>query len=427
MDRLTVGYCRVSTASGEQLAALTHQRSLLERSGCDLILADVESGLNTQRENYQQLWRLVESGVVAQVLASEFSRLGRDANESDAFVRLCDHHQTVCRTIQDGALTMATPEDLLLTRLKGSLSQGESMRISQRVRRGLEEGRLLGKPMRKPCWGYRLSSDRTAFEPDPDQFPVARRFIAALRANDWRMMPTLKQFDGAVPFKSCRGVRAWVLNPTLRGGVGYQQMANHEFKQLLWERHEAVLSHADHAAFVAMTESNRKRWGINTKAKARPLTSLCKCSECGCTLKYISGRKIPNLRCGGDTCSQLFRGTREGVIIAYAMEQIATQASKALAATTANSESLEAVELREQIARLEALGDADLAPVIQVKQQRLEAVMRQPQYEPELLEKIADPQWAALATYEDVRLMLQRLVIAIEITKQAPSAIRLRL
>ena len=427
MDRLTVGYCRVSTASGEQLAALTHQRSLLERSGCDLILSDVESGLNTQRENYQQLWRLVESGAVAQVLASEFSRLGRDASESDAFVRLCDQHQTVCRTMQDGALTMATPEDLLLTRLKGSLSQGESMRISQRVRRGLEEGRRLGKPMRKPCWGYRLNSDRTAFEPDPDQFPAARRFITALKANDWRMMPTLRQCNGEAPFRSCRGVRAWVLNPTLRGGVGYQQLANHEFQQVLWERHEALLTHADHAEFLAMTANNRKRWGINTKTKPRALTSICKCAECGCTMKYIGGRTIPSVRCNGDTCSQLFKGTRESVIISYALEQIAGQATRALAAAAADGEPLEVLELREQIAKLEALGDGDLVPVIQAKQQRLEALRRQPQYEPELLGKISDPRWAALATYEEVRLMLQRLVIGIEITRQAPSAIRLRL
>jgi DNA invertase Pin-like site-specific DNA recombinase len=427
LERLTVGYCRVSTASGEQLAALTHQRSLLERSGCDLILADVESGLNTQRENYQQLWRLVESGAVGQVLASEFSRLGRDANESDAFVRLCDQHQTVCRTMQDGALTMATPEDLLLTRLKGSLSQGESMRISQRVRRGLEEGRRLGKPMRKPCWGYRLNGDRTAFEPDPDQFPVARRFLAALKASDWRMMPTLKQFNGEVPFRSCRGVRAWVLTPTLRGGVGYQQMVNHEFKQVLWDRHEALLSHADHAEFLAMTAHNRTRWGINTKAKPRALTSLCKCAECGCTLKYISGRTIKSLRCNGDTCSQLFKGTREEVIIGYAMEQIAKRAIQVLAAAATEGEPLEVLELREQIAKLKGLGDADLVPVIQAKEQRMEALKRQPQYEPELLGLISDPQWASWATYDEVRTMVQRLVIDIQITRQVPSAIRLRL
>jgi hypothetical protein len=329
--------------------------------------------------------------------------------------------------MQDGALTMATPEDLLLTRLKGSLSQGESMRISQRVRRGLEEGRRLGKPMRKPCWGYRLNGDRTAFEPDPDQFPVARRFLAALKASDWRMMPTLKQFNGEVPFRSCRGVRAWVLNPTLRGGVGYQQMVNHEFKQVLWDRHEALLSHADHAEFLAMTAHNRTRWGINTKAKPRALTSLCKCSECGCTLKYISGRTIKSLRCNGDTCTQLFKGTREEVIIGYAMEQIAKRATQVLAAAATEGEPLEVLELREQIAKLKALGDADLVPVIQAKEQRMEALKRQPQYEPELLGLISDPQWASWATYDEVRAMVQRLVIDIQITRQVPSAIRLRL
>ena len=416
----------MSTASGEQLAALPAQRSRIEREGCDLILSDVESGRNPHREGYLELKRLITAGRVSQVVATEFSRLGRDATESDAFVALCDQHLTVCHTLQDGQLTMATPEDLLLTRLKGSLSQGESMKISQRVRRGLEEGRRLGKPMRKPCWGYRLTGDRSAFEPDPEQFPLAQQFVGALKSNGWRMLPTLKQCP-AVPFKSCRGVRAWMMNPTLRGGIGYQQIKNHEYAQVLWERHEALLSHADYAAFLAATERNRQRWGINVSTIPRALTSLCVCSECGNRLKYIGGRVIPSLKCSGDTCSQLYKGTREAVIIEYALTAIAEQAAARLVAAASTDEPVEALELRNQIKALERLHDPDLAPVIAEKQRRLEMVRAQPGIDADLLRKVSDPRWAALATYEEVRLMLQQLVLEIEITRQVPTAMRLRL
>jgi DNA invertase Pin-like site-specific DNA recombinase len=426
MDRLRIGYARVSTASGDQLAALPHQRSALEREGCDLILSDIESGLSTARENYQQLRSLIQAGTVAQVVATEFSRLGRDAAESDAFIALCDQHRTVVRTLQDGRLTLTTPEDLLLTRLKGSLAQGESMRISQRILRGLNEGRKLGKPMRKPCWGYRLNADRTAFEPHPDQYPIAERFIATLKANSWRMLPSLKALP-AVPFRSVRGVRSWLLNPTLRGGVGYHQLPNHQFREILWDRHQPVLSHADFASFLAITESNRKRWGANATTIPRALTSLCRCAECGNTLKYIGGRTIPSLRCSGETCSQLYKGTREAVIIAFALQQLATGAASQLAAAARNDEPPEAVELRQQITKLEALDDPDLLPVIEAKRHRLVAVLKQPSVDQQLLEKIADPRWADLATYDEVRTMLQQLVASIEITRQVPTAIALRL
>lgn len=426
MQRLIVGYGRVSTTSGEQLAALPHQRSMLERYGCQLILSDVESGLNPQREHYQQLRTLITAGTVAEVVATEFTRLGRDATECDAFVRLCDQHTTICRTLQEGRLTMATPEDLLLTRLRGSISQGESMKISQRVRRGLEEGRRLGKPMRKPCWGYQITTDRGAFEPHPDQFHAARRFIAALQASSWRMLPTLKASPG-VPFRSSRGVRSWLLNPTLRGGVAYHQQPNHQYETILWERHQPLISHADHAEFLAVSAANRRIWGINTTTTPRALTSICRCSECGSTLKYISGRTVPSLRCNGDICSQLYKGTREAVIISYALAQIAARAAHVLAAAAAGGDSAEVLELREQISRLQALDDPDLVPAITAKEQRLKALSTQPQYEPALLEKIRDPRWASLATYAEVRLMLQLLVVEILIATQAPTAIRLRL
>jgi DNA invertase Pin-like site-specific DNA recombinase len=246
---LTVAYARVSTASGEQLSALDAQIAWLESQGPDVLLSDVESGRVVTRPNYQQLRAMVERGQVATVIATALSRLGRDATESDSFVALCDARGVVVTTRDEGRLSMATPEDLLLTRLRGSLNQGESMRISQRVRRGLEQGRAMRKPMRKPCWGYRLRADRLVLEPDPEAWLPAQRFIDTLQAGGWRMFPALTAHRDAVPFRSVRGVRAWLLNPTLRGGIGYQQGRNHTFAEVHWQQHPALLTHAQFADF----------------------------------------------------------------------------------------------------------------------------------------------------------------------------------
>jgi DNA invertase Pin-like site-specific DNA recombinase len=427
VDLLRCAYSRVSTSSGEQLAALVAQRSRLEAEAPDLILEDVESGKNPQRPGYQQLRRLIAAGKVQEVLATAFSRLGRNATESDDFVRLCDQHQVVCRTIAEGVLTMATPEDLLMTRLRGSLSEGESMRLSMRVHAGLAAGRAMGKPMRKPCWGYRLTSDRSALGPDPLTFPRAQRFIALLRRHGWRMMPTLRAFDEPTPLSSCRAVRAWLMNPTLRGGIGYHQQANHTYQTILWDRHLPLLSHADHAEFEAVAQQNRRLWGHNSTVIPRLLTGLCICAECGFRMKYVGGRAVPSVRCNGDLCSQRYRSTREEKVVLFAVDAIAREAAVTLAAAVERKEPPEAGDLRRQIAALEQLMDPDLEPVLEVKRRRLEEVIRQPPVDAELARKVADPRWHMLATAAELRVILQRLVIVIVIARQEPTAIRLRL
>lgn len=422
-----VAYGRVSTASGEQLSALDAQLAWLENQGADLILSDVESGRVVHRTNYQQLKAMVEAGEVSEVIATALSRLGRDATESDTFIKLCDQHGVAVITRDDGRLTMATPEDLLLTRLKGSLAQGESMKISQRVCSGYEQGRKLGKPMRKPCWGYKLSEDKMRLVPHPTEFDAAKRFIAYLKANDWRTVTTLRTYPGKVPFASCRGVRCWLLNPTLRGGIAYGQIANHRFDNVLWDRHEALLSHADFAAYQQRAESNRKLWGVNAGRQHRLLTSLCVCSECGCKLKYIAGRTIPSLKCSGTTCSQLYKGTREQTLVEYAIQELCAKAGERLARAVQQDEPPEAIELRASIKKLRALNDPDLAGVISQKEDRLAMVVRQPPQDDALLQKVADPKWYDLASYDELRSVLQQLVAEIVVTKQVPTAIRLRL
>jgi DNA invertase Pin-like site-specific DNA recombinase len=424
---LTVAYARVSTASGEQLSALDAQIAWLESQGPDVLLSDVESGRVISRPNYQQLRAMVDRGQVGTVIATALSRLGRDAAESDAFVALCDARGVVVTTRDEGRLSMATPEDLLLTRLRGSLNQGESMRISQRVRRGLEQGRAMRKPMRRPCWGYRLRADRLALEPDPEQWHHAQRFIDALQAGGWRMLPALTAHRETVPFRSVRGVRAWLLNPTIRGGIGYQQGRNHTFAEVHWDQHPALLTHAQFAEFERQVQQNRRLWGSNVTRQPRILTSLVVCAECGNVMKYISGRAIPSLRCYGDLCSQLYRGTREDVIVQFAIDAIRERAVERLAAMATQSEPPEARELRRQIESLEKLADPDLAPVIEAKRQRLEAVLTRPTVDGELVQKLADPRWWDLADAAEVSVILRACVRRVTVTRQAPSAIDLTL
>jgi len=423
---LKVAYARVSTSSGEQLSALVAQRSRLQAEVPDLLLEDVESGMSLERLHYQQLKALIESGQVQEVIATRLDRLGRNAAESDAFVALCDQQGAVCRTLDDGVLSMKTPEDLMITRIKGSLNQGESMRLSARVLKGLEEGRRMGKPMRRPCWGYQLSRDRLRLELDPVAAPLARQFLVALKDEQWRLGRVLAQFEQA-PFKSCRGVRSWLLNPTLRGGVAYGQQKNHTFAEVLWDRHPALLSHGDYAAMTAVLSRNRTLWGRNVTRRVRALTGLCVCSECGCRLCYIPDRTHPGLRCKGDRCSQFYRSVREEVVIRHLIQQLQQRAVAALAASAAGDEPPELQALRVEIEELQQRNDPDYEPVLTRKQQRLQQLISEQRSDPELLEKLIDPRWFDLLPYDELTTLLQQLVVQVVVTKQAPGETTLRL
>ena len=427
MGKLHIGYGRVSTSSGEQLSALEGQLRWLAEQGCEPILHDVESGLVVERADYSQLLALIASGRAGVVRATRADRLGRDAPELVRLVQACDRAGVTVITRDDGRLSARTAEELLLLYVRAALAQGESMKIAQRVNAALAEGRSIGKPMRKPCWAYQLRADRLALEPHTTEFAKAQRFIRHLQESRWRMATTLQAHRDLAPFSSCRGVRAWLLNPTLRGGIGYRQRANHTYEEITWGRHPALLSHAEFSEFERVTSANKLLWGYNSTTIPRLLTGLCECSECGCRLKYIGGRTVASLKCSGTLCSQLYKGTREDVIVRYAIEQLSQRAAERLAASVGAEEPPEARELRQSIAALTALGDPDLAGVIAAKEQRLELLLQRPAVDDGLVRKLSDRRWFDLAAADELREILQATVERVTVTRQEPTAIRLRL
>jgi DNA invertase Pin-like site-specific DNA recombinase len=423
----TLGYGRVSTSSGEQLSALDAQLAWLSERGCDLVLHDVESGLIVDRPSYSDLLKRVEAGGVSVLCATRADRLGRDGPELVRLVQLCDRAGVVVSTRDDGVLSAKTAEELLLLFVRAALAQGESMKISQRVRGGLEQGRRLGKPMRKPCWGYLLSRDRLRLEPDPVEFPRARRLVDHLVVHRWRLLPALSSFPEPVPLSSIRALRAWLLNPTVRGAIAYGQLPNHRFREILWDRHPAILGHDEFESYKRAAAANRRHWGANSRRRVRALTGLCVCDVCGHRLKYIPDRTHPGLRCNGDLCPVRYKSVREATLIAFAVDELQRGAADRLALAAGSVEPPEAVELRRQMDAALALEDPDLRPVIEAKAARLASILSAPQADAGLVERVADPRWWSVATYDEVTEILQATVREIRVAKQAPQAIRLRL
>lgn len=418
MHRLRIAYARVSTDTSEQQQSLSIQQSLLQSQGVDRILSDVESGLNPARTGYQELRRLISVGHVSEVLATEFSRLGRNAIESDQFILLCDAAGVTVRTISDGVITMATAEAMIMTRLRSSMAQAESMRLSTRIRRGQAEARKQGRPLRRPPWGYR--SNRATLEPDPVEFTSARAFIDALRAMDWRIIETLRSYPEPIPLTSVRTARYWISSPVIRGGLDYRRSG-----LILWDQHPPLLTHDEFQAYRTATSLRRRSWGANSNRPIRPLTSLCICATCSAGMKYYAGRNTPSLRCNRETCIWYYRSIREAVVIDYAVEQLRTHAAAHLAAAATSTDSPQVLELRRQIEQLERLADPDLAAAVEAKRQRLEQLQAVPQIDSALVERIADPAWWQQATVDELTVILHATIarITVDMEQREPVAV----
>jgi len=255
---------------------------------------------------------------------------------------------------------------------------------------------------------------------------IALRLLVALKAHQWRMLPTIKAFPEPIPFNSVRALRSWLLNPTIRGGLAYGQLPNHQFQEVHWDACPALMTHEDFAEMQVVMARNRKLWGVHGSRTVRALTGLCVCDECGHRLKYITGRTYPSLRCNGEGCSQLYKGVREEVVLRWACAELPKLAAAKLAALIEQPEPPEAALLRQQIEKLQALADRDLESVIAVKRDRLVQLLSTPDADPDLLLRLSDQATYEAATYEELTVVLHRVVEAIQITKQVPSALRLQ-
>lgn len=422
-----MGYCRVSTASGEQLSALENQIARIEATGVDRLIQDVESGLSSERPGMLELLELIDNRQVSEVVCTRIDRLGRDAGATDALIVLASKKGVRITTLDGGAVETETPTGFLLARISTSLAEMESRMLSLRIRRGLEQRRKRNMPCRgKAPWGYRITADRRAVEPDPLEWQRAERFLDLLRSCRWRMNTALDRFGEPIPLNSCRAVKAWLINPILRGGIGWRQQANHRFAEITWGLHRPLIDPGEWDNITSHLEQNRRNWGSNASLVPNLLTSLCWCPNCGKRIGYAGTRKIPSLICRTRGCVSQYKGTREAVIAAAINEALRNRA-EALAHYV-EEEPPEAGELRLQIAKLEALADEDLTEAIAAKRERLKNLRQRPSdRQRAVLSALADSSAWEQATTQELRAIYLEFVARVDADRGQAVSVRLRL
>ena len=163
---ITAGYLRVSTDSDEQANALVVQEDAVKRFGVDVLYQDVLSGAGVTRPGYEELKELVFTRQVGRIVINNVSRLGRDFAEAISFVAMCDEQcvELISLDQKDRPLTLKDSTQLLMTIFPMAIAATYKMDNQKKILAGYKNGRAMGKPMRKPCWGYQLSHDRLRFQ-----------------------------------------------------------------------------------------------------------------------------------------------------------------------------------------------------------------------------------------------------------------------
>lgn len=425
-----IGYIRVSSAKEEQQTSLAAQRQDMIRAGCDEIIEDVQSGRDIDRPGYQHLLEEIIYGGVSEVLIRAVDRLGRNASEADNLIWLCAKHKVALRTLSGAEVESTTPEGFVMSRISTTMAEVESRILSLRIRRGLASARKSGRPLRgNVAWGYRNNADRSALEPDPIEFPRAQRFIELLRECDWQLNTALtlwqQKCSEDIPLHTDRSVRVWLMNPVLRGGLGYGQYSTVKYHEVIWDTHQPLLSHEEFAVIQKKFEQNKVLWGYNNQRIPRLLTSLCVCGHCHKRMSYAGSRKIPALICKTRDCPQQYKSTREETIRDAVLEAFRNKATTLAHIVVDDSE--EQQRIQHEIDHLISLNDPDLEVVIAAKRQKMQDLHNGTAPDPAMVELLS-----RAATYtglgdDDLRDLFRELVDSIEIKAQRVCAVRLRI
>jgi len=234
-------YARVSSDDQVRGYSLDQQiRTLREWAigGGNEILEEVReegwSGAYLERPGLDRVRDLVEAGGVAVVVAQGADRISRDPAHRAFLDGEFERFGTRLVALDDWGDD--THEGELLKYLKGWVSKGERLKISERSRRGTREKARRGETVGTVYapLGFRYTPDRKALELDPEKMTVVKR-IFELAAEGHSFLAIKKTLErDSVP--TARGNRSWSL------GALHQILHNDVYRSRSVEELRAILS-----------------------------------------------------------------------------------------------------------------------------------------------------------------------------------------
>ncbi|OKH56268.1 hypothetical protein NIES2101_00340 [Calothrix sp. HK-06] len=312
MDKLIIGYCRVSTQRQQTDGhALERYIDALLQYGIPekLVFFDVESGVSTTREGLNAVLNLVKAGQVSQVVIPNFDRLTRDPKQWEEARELFNKHDVKLRFLEDGELDLNSPDGLFTGRIKAALAAQVRDRLRSHSKAGHARHRELKQPY-KPVFGY-IKIDGL-IRPNSDLYPESNKtyFEVARHLVDLFLM--YKSIDRAcVEFKKLyyceppsyygknhlkapvtHSLKRWLENAMLRGKIQYLSFGRSAPLIIVEGQHQPLITDAEWLIISSILEANKKKkQGISTDKLLNVLSGVARCKNCGGVMTLKTGYK----------------------------------------------------------------------------------------------------------------------------------------
>jgi len=350
MGRITVGLARVSTVNKAQDVSIAAQEKQLKEAGCDRVITVRESAFKGKRKGWHELRALVASGVVAEVICVDQSRLARDGSDRE-FLEECAVQGTVVRALTGGVIDTKTVGGFIQSSVISTMNEAFSRQLSLKVKDGLDRGKANGRfSCGRVPFGYRYNTESGKVEPHPEDWSKARQMVLDLLSMEMNVTGYVRKFR---PGWSTTGVAGWVKKPMLRGIVANQpEGVKPLFSSDEWGKASRLLEH-------------RKGSPSQSTRTVHLLTGLVRCKSCSKNLKYKFGeRGVPRIHCANPECDCYGRGIRVMLVRSQLMETLRV-ASRQMqeeveqsTATMDREKSKEQVQVESKVAQLEALRES---------------------------------------------------------------------
>lgn len=424
---MRVGYCRVSTKTAEQTASIESQAERLRRAGCHRVLID--HGISGFREDgragscFPELIELILSGVATEVVVGHFDRTQRRVKWGMVLLDALEQAKVRLLELDTGTwLDPAhNPTDVLMAQIRSAIQENESRVKRLKIRRALKDKRDNGKYASGHVpFGYAVLDGQIVRH--PENWERAQERWRVLEEIGFSWSGYLARTGDDI---SAQGVRAWALNPILRGEVPHQPSLTAPVlvSARQWE-----------AARRAMAIRSRSR-GVTQANRVHLFTGLVMCDACGKNMHTLiefspQGVMRKRLKCMRRQCERHGRGIREDIVKRQCIEALLAkhQELAALAmqpgaadhsAGLTEEEDEEQRQLQADVDRLRELShlpgiDALLAPLEQrLRLKQREVAMEEPLQLEVLDQLFRDPATLAAATDEELRAVVIEFIAQI--------------
>ncbi|MBV6622441.1 MAG: recombinase family protein [Rivularia sp. (in: Bacteria)] len=400
-----LGYCRVSTQRQHSEGhGLERYIDKLKQYGLseEQIHWDIESGASDKRKGYNRVLELVRSRKVDKIIVPCFDRFTRSALGWEVAREELQKFGVELIFLDGGSLDLETPEGLFTSRILAAMSA----QVRDKNRYNAIQGHRYFQEKRKiyqAIFGFIKNADSVV--PNKKQYRNTNKTYIEVARECVEMFIESGELSGTIRKlvnkyglervgkykyedfpRDVSAFRRWLVNPQLCGMVRYYPFDSE--KQVTVESdHEGVISVAQHQQIIQILSTHpcgRRRYVTN------PLVGLCKCAKCGSTMEKrsnkVNGKTYEHLKCPGaypkprqhKKCD-VRTYFRLGDAVNAAIQALKNKAESIVDNMPAeNTEEVppEILELQQQILKLKQLKDPDFDSTIEIKEQRLESLIK---------------------------------------------------